>query len=69
MAAGKYQEVLLYTGQTVKHYGTTNEKEFFAEATEAYFYRNDFYPFVAAELEIYDPLTFSVLEKIWGKLR
>jgi dipeptidyl-peptidase-4 len=69
MAAGKYQEVLLYTGQTVKHYGTTNEKEFFAEATEAYFYRNDFYPFVAAELEIYDPLTFSVLEQIWGKLR
>ena len=46
-----------------------NEKEFFAEATEAYFYRNDFYPFVAAELEIYDPLTFSVLEQIWGKLR
>lgn len=69
MAAGKYQEVLLYTGRTVKHYGTTNEKEFFAEATEAYFYRNDFYPFVAAELEIYDPFTFSVLEKIWGKLQ
>jgi len=68
MAAGKYQEVLLYTGRTVKHYGTTNEKEFFAEATEAYFYRNDFYPFVAAELEIYDPFTFSVLEKIWGRL-
>ena len=69
MAAGKYQKVLLYTGQTVRHYGTTNEKEFFAEATEAYFYRNDFYPFVAAELEIYDPFTFEVLEKIWGKLR
>ena len=69
MAAGKYQKVLLYTGATVKHYGTTNEKEFFAEATEAYFYRNDFFPFVAAELEIYDPYTFSVLEEVWGKLR
>ena len=68
MAAGKYQEVLLYTGKTVKHYGTTNEKEFFAEGTEAYFYRNDFFPFVAAELEVYDPFFFSVLEEIWGKL-
>ena len=68
MAAGKYKEVLLYTGKTVKHYGTTNEKEFFAEGTEAYFYRNDFFPFVAAELEVYDPFFFSVLEKIWGKL-
>ena len=68
MAAGKYKEVLLYTGQTVKHYGTTNEKEFFAEGTEAYFYRNDFYPFVAAELEIYDPFLFEVLKEIWGKL-
>lgn len=68
MAAGKYKEVLLYTGQTVKHYGTTNEKEFFAEGTEAYFYRNDFFPFVAAELEVYDPNFFQVLEEIWGKL-
>ena len=68
MAAGKYKEVLLYTGKTVKHYGTTNEKEFFAEGTEAYFYRNDFFPFVAAELEVYDPFFFSVLEEIWGKL-
>ena len=68
MAAGKYKEVLLYTGRTVKHYGTTNEKEFFAEGTEAYFYRNDFYPFVAAELEIYDPFFFEVLKEIWGDL-
>jgi hypothetical protein len=68
MAAGKYKQVLLYTGQTVKHYGTTNEKEYFAEGTEAYFYRNDFYPFVAAELEIYDPVFFEVLKEIWGDL-
>lgn len=68
MAAGKYKKVLLYTGQTVNHYGRTNEKEFFAEGTEAYFYRNDFYPFVAAELKIYDPFFFNVLKEIWGKL-
>ena len=68
MAAGKYKEVLLYTGKIVKHYGTTNAKEFFAEGTEAYFYRNDFFPFVAAELNVYDPFFFEVLEEIWGKL-
>ena len=28
-----------------------NHKEYFAEGTEAYLYRNDFHPFVAAELE------------------
>lgn len=68
MAAGKYQQVLLYTGRMVKHYGTTNHKEYFAEATEAYFYRNDFYPFVAGELKQYDPFVYELFGKIWGKL-
>ncbi len=68
MAAGKYQEVLLYTGRLVKHYATTNHKEYFAEATEAYFYRNDFYPFVAGELKQYDPYCYELFQKLWGKL-
>lgn len=63
--AGKYENVLLYTGKTVKHYGLTNHKEYFAEATEAYFYRNDFYPFVRAELEKYDAEMHALLAKIW----
>jgi hypothetical protein len=64
-----YEEVLLYTGKKVKHYGLTNHKEFFAEATEAYFGVNDFYPFVRAELNAHDPATFTLLEKIWGSVR
>lgn len=64
--SGTYENVLLYTGQTVKHYGLTNHKEYFAEATEAYFYRNDFYPFVRAELERHDPTMYAVLKKVWG---
>lgn len=64
-----YEEVLLYTGKKVKHYGLTNHKEFFAESTEAYFGVNDFYPFVRAELNAHDPTTFALLEKIWGKVR
>ncbi len=65
-AAGTYESVLLYTGKKVKHYGLTNHKEYFAEGTEAYLYRNDFYPFVRAELKEHDPTLHEVLEKIWG---
>ena len=68
MAAGSYQDVLLYTGRKVRHYGATDHKEYFAEATEAYFYRNDFYPFVAAELKQYDPTVYNLLREIWGPL-
>jgi dipeptidyl-peptidase-4 len=61
-----YEDVLLYTGQKVKHYGLSNHKEYFAEGTEAYFYRNDFYPFVRAELKQHDPALHDLLRKIWG---
>jgi dipeptidyl-peptidase-4 len=67
MAAGIYDKVLLYNGRQVRHYATTNHKEYFAEATEAYFYRNDFYPFVHAELKQHDPAGFAEMERVWGK--
>ena len=37
------------TGQHVRHYALTDQKEFFAEMTEAYFGMNDFFPFNRAE--------------------
>ena len=40
--------------------------EYFAEGTEAYFDRNDFYPFVRAELKEHDPVLHDLLEEIWG---
>ncbi|MEM1296724.1 MAG: metallopeptidase [Verrucomicrobiota bacterium] len=67
--AGKYRNVLLYNGRRVLHYGMTNPKEYFAEGTEAYFNRNDFYPFVRAELKEHDPGFHEVLVEIWGDLR
>ncbi len=63
---GIYEEVLLYTGKKVKHYGLTNHKEYFAESTEAYYGVNDFYPFVRAELNEHDPKMFALLQQIWG---
>ncbi len=65
-ASGKYEKSLLFTGNTVKHYGLTNEKEYFAESTESFFGVNDFYPFVRAELEEHDPHMHKLLKKVWG---
>lgn len=69
MAAGIYEKVLLYNGRQVRHYGATDHKEYFAEGTEAFFYRNDFYPFVAAELQQHDPVFYNLLVEIWGPLK
>ncbi|PQO26483.1 metallopeptidase [Blastopirellula marina] len=63
--SGSYEEVLLFNGDKVRHYGLTNHKEYFAEATEAFFYRNDFYPFVRAELKQHDPRMEKTLQEIW----
>ncbi len=64
--SGSYENVLLYTGQKVRHYGLSDHKEYFAEGTESYLYRNDFYPFVRAELKEHDPTLHKVLVKVWG---
>ena len=38
-----------------KHYACTNFEEYFAETVEAYFWENDFFPYVRSELEEFDP--------------
>ena len=67
--AGIYEQVLLYTGKKVRHYGLSNHKEYFAESTEAYFGVNDFYPFVRAELKEHDPKMFELMQVVWGEVR
>ena len=52
--AGIYDEVLHIDGSKRRHYALTNPQEYFAEATEAYFGTNDFYPFVRSELQQHD---------------
>ena len=68
-ASKKYEKVLDHRGRNVRHYGLNNPQEFFAEATEAYFGVNDFYPFVRAELKKHDPETFALMETVWGRIR
>jgi hypothetical protein len=50
-----------------KAYAATNELEFFAEMTCAYFDQLDYYPHTNEELKKLDPTTFKLLESIWGK--
>jgi hypothetical protein len=64
---GRYESVLRYDGRKGRHYALTDAKEYFAEATEAYFGTNDFYPFVRPELREHDPGIFAVLEEVWGR--
>ena len=47
-------------------YAMTNAFEYFAESTEAYFGRNDFFPFTRAELQQHDPGMCALLAKLWG---
>lgn len=46
-------------------YALTNPQEYFAEATETYFARNDFFPFCREDLEAHDPHACRMLEKLW----
>lgn len=53
-------------GRPCRHYALTNEKEFFAEMTEAYFGINDFMPFTHEDLRESEPEIYSRMEAIWG---
>jgi hypothetical protein len=70
-AAGTYDAVKRWTGEKFvekpsKAYAMTNQMEYFAEVTEAYFDRNDMEPFDRAELRAKDPGVVPILEKVWG---
>ena len=68
-AGGKYDRVERQDSEGRKRfdraYALTNHKEYFAETTEAFFSRNDFFPFTRAELEAHDPEMFKLLERLW----
>jgi hypothetical protein len=51
---------------TERAYAMTNAAEYFAETSEAFFSRNDFFPFNREELKQHDPQIFVVLQILWG---
>ena len=67
-ASGGYDEVDRFNGHKIvkdKAYALSNHKEYFAESTEAYFGRNDFYPFTRKDLQHHDPGMLTLLEEVW----
>ncbi len=70
-ASGKYDRVERSNGvrgqnSFEKAYGMSSPMEYFAEATEAYFSKNDFFPFNSSELKSHDPEMFDLLTELWG---
>lgn len=49
-------------------YALSNEKEYFAEITEAYFGLNDYFPFNYNDLNNYDVVGFNAAKSIWGDI-
>ena len=54
-------------GTMQRAYALTNEKEYFAELTEAYYGFNDFYPFNREQLQAFDPAGYLLVEQAWGE--
>jgi len=64
--SGEYETCRHINRRDVRHYGLTDQKEFFAEMTEAYFGRNDFEPFCKADLQDDEPEIYRLMESIWN---
>lgn len=47
-------------------YAMATPQEYLAETSEAFFSRNDFFPFTRDELKQHDPEMFALLEKLWN---
>jgi Mlc titration factor MtfA (ptsG expression regulator) len=69
-ASGKYERVERKDSEGRSHmdraYAMTNPQEYFAECSEAFFSRNDFFPFTREELKAHDPEVFALLGRLWG---
>jgi Mlc titration factor MtfA (ptsG expression regulator) len=67
---GRYDHVEQRFGDgrtaTVRAYAMTNPQEYFAETTEAFFTKNDFFPFTRDELREVDAGMFDLLSRLWG---
>jgi hypothetical protein len=61
-----YDSVEFVHGGKKKAYAATNPAEYFAELSEAYFGKNDFFPFTREELEKHDPVGYEMMKKAWG---
>lgn len=70
-ASGKYDHIERRHGNGKPNsfgraYAMTDPMEYFAESSEAFFSRNDFFPFSREDLKRHDPEMFELVAKLWG---
>lgn len=54
-------------GQVLKPaYASKNEKEYFSELSAMYFVGGNYYPYNKANLKKYDPVGYTMVERVWG---
>lgn len=61
----KYENVAYNLGGRRRAYALNNVDEYFAELTEAYLGKNDYYPYNRTQLRIFDPKGYKLMQKIW----
>jgi hypothetical protein len=64
---GSYDSVRRNNGKAERAYALTDDHEYFAEASEAFFGTNDFFPFVRADLAEHDPDLYRILNEVWNR--
>jgi hypothetical protein len=65
--AGLYRNVKDDRGRVIPQaYALTNQLEYFAELTAIYFAGGNYAPFNRAGLKDYDPVGYTLIEKMWG---
>jgi dipeptidyl-peptidase-4 len=69
--SGQYDKVERHFGNGrpntfEKAYALKTPMEYFAESTESYFGRNDYYPFTRDELKKHDPAMHDIVGRLWG---
>ncbi|MBS0211330.1 MAG: hypothetical protein JSS27_20490 [Planctomycetes bacterium] len=67
MVKAGYRQALERKLYDPEMYASTNEFEYFAELTCAYFDQCHYYPRNRAELQKHDPVTYQMMESIWGR--
>ena len=62
-----YESVSYVYGGRRRAYALTNEREYFAELSEAYFGKNDYYPYTRGDLQVFDEVGFRLMQEVWGE--
>lgn len=65
MEANLYDSVERNDGEIEDAYATENDREYFAELTEAWFWENDYYPYNREQLLTHDPVGAAAVEAAW----